>query len=90
MFADAPPITSQLDALDEIDDIQHSLQGLSQIIHALKIADLAEHESLDLIARLLDYLSQSLSAAQTQLEESDGQDKSVRLSRKHRKSDDRR
>ena len=72
MLADAPPIATRLDALDEIDDVQRSLLGLSQIVHALKISDLAERESLDLTARLLAHLARSLDAARTRLENDDG------------------
>ena len=63
MFATAPTITTYLDAVDEVDDVRRSLEGLSQIILALEVADLAERESLDLIARLLDYCALSLDTA---------------------------
>ena len=57
MFATAPTIATCLDAIDELDDVRRSLEGLSQIVLALEVADLAEKESLDLVARLLDYFS---------------------------------
>ena len=63
MFATAPTIATYLDAVDEVDDVRRSLEGLSQIILALEVADLAERESLDLIARLLDYCALSLDTA---------------------------
>lgn len=69
MFATAPTITTYLDAVDEVDDVRRSLEGLSQIILALEVADLAERESLDLIGCLLDYLALSLGAATTRLED---------------------
>lgn len=68
MFATAPTITTYLDAVDEVDDVRRSLEGLSQIILALEVADLAERESLDLIARLLDYCALSLDTATIHLE----------------------
>lgn len=68
MFATAPTITTYLDAVDEVDDVRRSLEGLSQIILALEVADLAERESLDLIARLLDYCALSLDTATIQFE----------------------
>lgn len=68
MFATAPTITTYLDAVDEVDDVRRSLEGLSQIIFALEVADLAERESLDLIARLLDYCALSLDTATIQFE----------------------
>ena len=68
MFATAPTITTYLDAGDEVDDVRRSLEGLSQIILALEVADLAERESLDLIARLLDYCALSLDTATIQFE----------------------
>ena len=63
MFATAPTIATYLDAVDEVDDVRRSLEGLSQIILALEVADLTERESLDLIARLLDYCALSLDTA---------------------------
>ena len=54
MFATAPTIATCLDAIDELDDVRRSLEGLSQIVLALEVADLAEKESLDLVARSLD------------------------------------
>lgn len=68
MFATAPTIATYLDAIDEVDDVRRSLEGLSQIILALEVADLAERESLDLIARLLDYCALSLDTATIQFE----------------------
>lgn len=68
MFATAPTIATYLDAVDEVDDVRRSLEGLSQIILALEVADLAERESLDLIARLLDYCALSLDTATIQFE----------------------
>lgn len=68
MFATAPTIATYLDAVDEVDDVRRSLEGLSQIILALEVADLAERESLDLIARLLDYCALSLDTATTHFE----------------------
>lgn len=68
MFVTAPTITTYLDAVDEVDDVRRSLEGLSQIILALEVADLAERESLDLIARLLDYCALSLDTATIQFE----------------------
>lgn len=68
MFATAPTITTYLDAVDEVDDVRRSLEGLSQIILALEVADLAERESLDLIACLLDYCALSLDTATIQFE----------------------
>ena len=47
MFATAPTIATCLDAIDELDDVRRSLEGLSQIVLALEVADLAEKESLD-------------------------------------------
>ena len=68
MFATAPAITTRLDAIDELDDVRRSLEGLSQIVLALEISTLAEKESLDLIARLLDYCALSLDAATVHFE----------------------
>lgn len=68
MFATAPAIATRLDAIDELDDVRRSLEGLSQIVLALEIATLAEKESLDLIARLLDYCALSLDTATVHFE----------------------
>lgn len=68
MFATAPTIATCLDAIDELDDVRRSLEGLSQIVLALEIADLAEKESLDLVARLLDYCALSLDTALIRIE----------------------
>ena len=65
MFATAPTVTTYLDAIDELDDVRRSVEGAAQIILALEIANLAEKESLDLIARLLGYCALSLEASQT-------------------------
>ena len=54
MFATAPTIATCLDAIDELDDVRRSLEGLSQIVLALEVADLAEKESLDYCALSLD------------------------------------
>ena len=68
MFATAPAIATRLDAIDELDDVRRSLEGLSQIVLALEIATLAEKESLDLVARLLDYCALSRDTATIHLE----------------------
>ena len=63
MLDGTPAIATRLDAIDELDDVRRSLKGLSQIILALEIASLAERDSLDLVARLLDHCAVSLEAA---------------------------
>lgn len=68
MFTTAPAIDSHLDAIDELDDVQRSLEGLSQIVLALETANLAEKEALDLIARLLGYCALSLETTTTHFE----------------------
>ena len=70
MFATAPTVTTCLDAIDELDDVRRSVEGAAQIILALEIANLAEKESLDLIARLLGYCALSLEAATLRFEAS--------------------
>ena len=68
MFATAPAIATRLDAIDELDDVRRSLEGLSQIVLAHEFATLPAKESLDLIARLLDYCALSLDTATVHFE----------------------
>ena len=67
MFAEKPTIASFLDAVDELDEARELLAGLAQVVLALKIADIADAESLALVAEVLAYLSLTVDAVNDQL-----------------------
>lgn len=69
MFADAPVLETRLDAIDELDSVRCSLEGLSQLVLAMKMADFAERESLALISQLLAYFALALETSARQLED---------------------
>lgn len=74
MLADTPHIRTDLQAIDELDDIRQGIAGLSHIVLAMESADISSKNSLFLIARLLDYFALTMGACAKQLEagESDG------------------
>ena len=69
MFAEKPVLSSYLDAVDELEDVREILSGLAQIVLALKIADIADEESLTVIAEVLAYASLSVEAANDRFEQ---------------------
>ena len=68
MFTDKPVVTTRIQAIDELDEVRHSLAGLSTLLLAMQVADICDAEALSLSSRLLDYCALVLDSATDQLE----------------------
>ena len=57
MYRQKPVITTQLEALDELRDVQMTLDGTSALAMALSKSGMADTEAVALISCLLEYCS---------------------------------
>lgn len=71
MLTDAPTVRTNLDAIDELDDVHHALAGLAQLVLAAADSGMAEKDALLLTARLLDYFSLVVASANARLDAKD-------------------
>ncbi len=71
MLTDAPTVRTNLDAIDELDDVRHAMAGLAQLVLSAAHSDMAEKDALLLTARLLDYFSLVVASANARLDAKD-------------------
>lgn len=63
MYRQKPVITTQLEALDELRNVQMTLDGTSALAMALSKSEMADTEAVALISCLLEYCSLTVEAS---------------------------
>ena len=63
MYRQRPIITTQLEALDELRDVQMTLDGTSALAMALSKSGMADTEAVALISCLLEYCALTVEAS---------------------------
>lgn len=63
MYRQRPVITTQLEALDELRDVQMTLDGTSALAMALSKSGMADTEAVALISSLLEYCALTVEAS---------------------------
>ena len=63
MYRQKPVITTQLEALDELRNVQMTLDGTSALAMALSTSGMADTEAVALISCLLEYCSLTVEAS---------------------------
>lgn len=63
MYRQKPTLTTQLEALDELSDVQMTLGGAATFAMALSKSSIASSEALSLISCLLDYCALTVEAS---------------------------